>query len=779
MIIKRRIIGRGARLRRCYRIIGVCGLALTSALVGLPTLAPVAANADASHGATDWIFPSAYSDGSSYDHPENVLVRDDATAHADAGGLITVHDFAPIDLPLGATIDKVELRFHMAGEHAIARFEQYFPSYMPCNDHNTPGYVKDFIPTSTTTLDDYIVEYSSQDCGILPDNVRRGQYFVAINRYNAAFGNFTVDDISVRFTYTARSVAVSSQKTSIGTPVTTSYACPSDPRVSVVQANGQPADGVTFGAPNKGDNGHYTQDISFASSGDYAVHVQCEIYDMPSPTLSVVDPAESVSDWLFPTAVSGSSTYDDARHVLNRDGVLARSNSGNGYLALSAFMPIRLPAGATVRKVEIRSHLGGDRTVVGFAPDTASGASCTDHNTTNAKLAFLPHSETVVDDYIVNYTVLDCSLTGPSIQQGNYQVTVNGYYPNSIYNIDDVSVRFTYTNPVPAVAVTPGSALAGTTFTAAYQCRQTPYLSVRTQSGEPATNVVTRSPITADNFNYTQAVRLNDPGVYVVFVSCGSQQMSSANVTVFKPLSYVGLGDSYSSGEGDPPYDLSRPCHRSSLAWPTRVATFNASRIVTSKSIACSGATTRALFESYRGEDPQLSLVRSARPDIITITIGGNDVDFAGYIRWCYLPLPCNNRLDQAATAVNELIRLLPSTYTSIRNAAGANARIVIVGYPRLFPLAQAENRHCGWLSDGERTRFNSLAAQLDQGMAAAAGHAGMEYVSTLDALAGHELCTDRSWMTPVPSWPVESSAHPTTDGHQAIADLVNRRLAL
>ncbi|MEU4746836.1 hypothetical protein AB0G02_41155, partial [Actinosynnema sp. NPDC023658] len=110
---------------------------------------PPSAQAEIREGATDWIFPSRYVDGYTYTAPENVLRRDGATAYSQYGGLITLRDFAPVDLPVGTFIDKVELRFDMAGEHASAQFTQSFPSYVPCQDHTHPGYLKDFVPLAS------------------------------------------------------------------------------------------------------------------------------------------------------------------------------------------------------------------------------------------------------------------------------------------------------------------------------------------------------------------------------------------------------------------------------------------------------------------------------------------------------------------------------------------------------------------------------------------------------------------------------------------------------
>ncbi|MEU4745476.1 SGNH/GDSL hydrolase family protein, partial [Actinosynnema sp. NPDC023658] len=554
------------------------------------------------------------------------------------------------------------------------------------------------------------------------------------------------------------------------------YLCPSTPSTSAVQGNGQLADGVAFGVPVRSGDADFTQAVTFAHSGTYVVHVLCEGYDMPSETITVTDPAETTTDWIFPTTTADGGGYDDPARVLLRDGLVAHSEVGNGRITLRGFPGTDLPVGSSVRKVEIRSHLGGDRTTIGFDQHAPTYAQCTDHNDPTRLLHFDPYSETTVDDYLVGYTSLDCPLHAEAVSSGSYEVVLQGYFTNSIYNIDDVSVRFTYTAPVPTVAVSPGAGLAGSLFTATYQCRSTtPVLSVVTSDGRPATDAVIDSPTTTDHLNYTQGFRLNAQGTDVVHVTCGSAHLTSSAITVHKPLKYIALGDSYSSGEGNPPYDLSDACHRSSLGWPTRVAGANRDRITSSANVACSGATTKGLTQEEKKQNPQLDTIRTGQPDVVTVTIGGNDVDFAGYIRWCVL-FSCVHKLDAEAADISELVRFLPSVYTGIRNAAGSGARIIVVGYPRLFPQFQSAVR-CTWLSDAERAKLNALAVQLDQGLASAAAQAGLEYVSTLEALDGHEMCSDRTWMNPISLDP--GAAHPNSDGQQAVADAVIRKMAL
>src|SRR4051794_28162839 len=91
------------------------------------------------------------------------------------------------------------------------------------------------------------------------------------------------------------------------------------------------------------------------------------------------------------------------------------------------------------------------------------------------------------------------------------------------------------------------------------------------------------------------------------------------------PIVLAGLGDSYASGEGAMGGAWTDfVCHRSELAGPKLVA----DRLMTDlpnsifQFLACSGATTT-------GFQGQLRALREGVIDAITVSIGGNDVDFA------------------------------------------------------------------------------------------------------------------------------------------------------
>ncbi|CAO5190042.1 Lysophospholipase L1-like esterase [Frankia sp. AiPs1] len=241
------------------------------------------------------------------------------------------------------------------------------------------------------------------------------------------------------------------------------------------------------------------------------------------------------------------------------------------------------------------------------------------------------------------------------------------------------------------------------------------------------------------------------------------------------------LGDSYSSGEGTPPFDpADARCRHSSQAWPRLLTTIDSS-ISIDLFAACAGATTDALSSSFHGEEPQLVQLRQATPapDIVTITIGGNDAGFSQVIVSCYT-WKCfwtGNDKRERDYVNKELPDSLVASYTAMRTAA-PGARILVVGYPSIFPARQSKNT-CKWLSNTERNQLTILNRQLNQAIRRSAAKADVEYVSIDRALRGHEMCTKDSWVAPISLFSPgrNLSAHPDADGQAAIAKAVDHYL--
>ena len=240
--------------------------------------------------------------------------------------------------------------------------------------------------------------------------------------------------------------------------------------------------------------------------------------------------------------------------------------------------------------------------------------------------------------------------------------------------------------------------------------------------------------------------------------------------TTAQAVTYVALGDSYSSGLGTRSYlDDGTECRRSAQSYPALVA---AARGWSLDLRACSGATIPDVRAAQLG-------ALSTSTQKVTLSVGGNDAGFADVLTECALPAwasDCDAAIDQAqATISGTLPSALSSLYAQIGSRA-PSADVVVVGYPRVF-MGEDCNA-LTWFSPEEQTRLNATADRLNSLLATRASAAGFRFANPTSAFTGHAVCDDPEWLNGL-SNPVEESYHPNVAGHRdGYAPLVGARVA-
>jgi hypothetical protein len=193
--------------------------------------------------------------------------------------------------------------------------------------------------------------------------------------------------------------------------------------------------------------------------------------------------------------------------------------------------------------------------------------------------------------------------------------------------------------------------------------------------------------------------------------------------------SYIALGDSFSSGEGVPPFETGtdipgvNTCHRSTVAYPQLIAgsSPNIPSLGTDGFRACSGAVTTNVTDLAQwNESIQLDWWPDATTQVVTLTIGGNDIGFADFAKAC-VNTQSSCAINSAAynTALgkinNELPAKLEATYKRIL-AYAPNAQIYVIGYPQVAPVKVSTDPldpECIYLADGG-TRWSEAQAVRD-----------------------------------------------------------------
>ncbi|MBT8246805.1 MAG: hypothetical protein HKO82_08355 [Acidimicrobiia bacterium] len=264
---------------------------------------------------------------------------------------------------------------------------------------------------------------------------------------------------------------------------------------------------------------------------------------------------------------------------------------------------------------------------------------------------------------------------------------------------------------------------------------------------------------------------------------------------------YVALGDSYSSGKGVEPYEGTSgdpdPCYRSFGAYPRLLA----DQLATAQFEfwACSGAHVWHLSSrTVRQNDPPFddpadvppgspyqSYLDRLGPDVslVTITIGGHDAGFGDVMFDCIQPSWLGTCDDLNPYVQADLARLpsrLIPLYRAIRAKIHPEARVLVLGYPQLFP--DDPGGVCldgGFINASERRWLNDIATQLNAVIEEATSSvAGIEFVPVRDAFRGHEICgSGEAYLIGASLQHPSNSFHPNYKGQRALADTVQAHL--
>lgn len=332
---------------------------------------------------------------------------------------------------------------------------------------------------------------------------------------------------------------------------------------------------------------------------------------------------------------------------------------------------------------------------------------------------------------------------------------------------------------------------------------------------------------------------------------------ASITVTPSAPDTYVALGDSYSSGEGNKvgpkvsgwvdhsgktdDATATDGCDRSSVAYPLSVESWLKHQAelptpLTKSSlsfIACSGATTSDLWDSRatksglkgasgdHGEPLQLDDKQElANARLVTLTIGGNDVNFstvgltcalagisqsqllavAGYVAsllpgdetasdlisllssssatWCTGSSPVSSVANLEENILN-LKPILAATYKRVASLA-PHAQIYVVGYPDLVPPAPTQTEDssgCRGLPGDGLQYLAQAETTLDSVIKLGTISAGarVHYVDPNVGggninFASHTLCDPSPWFNGIRTTETAGSFHPNDSGQQQLA---------
>lgn len=242
-----------------------------------------------------------------------------------------------------------------------------------------------------------------------------------------------------------------------------------------------------------------------------------------------------------------------------------------------------------------------------------------------------------------------------------------------------------------------------------------------------------------------------------------------------RAIDYLAMGDSFASGEGAFNYregtdNSPNKCHQSLNSYPYILDGV----LGVSRSVACSGAKINNVTgETKNGEINQLADTKDSdipisriefakssffpgvraqkaftdqNPQVITLSIGGNDVGFKKIIQACVTPITssvnCYELYEDRLSLVNDINSKyfnLVKTYQNLKEN-DPTRRVYVIGYPYIISATGYCDANVR-MSERDREFAVQLTDYLDSVVERAAAEAGVFYVDTRQALDGHKLC--------------------------------------
>ncbi|WP_343975720.1 SGNH/GDSL hydrolase family protein [Pseudonocardia aurantiaca] len=252
--------------------------------------------------------------------------------------------------------------------------------------------------------------------------------------------------------------------------------------------------------------------------------------------------------------------------------------------------------------------------------------------------------------------------------------------------------------------------------------------------------------------------------------------------------SYVALGDSYAAGPLIPlQTGIPAGCLRSTRNYPSVVA--QSLGVPDFRDVSCSAATTEHLSGPQSvplGVSPPQFEALASDTELVTLTIGGNDIGFGEIINECATRSPlqptgaaCRDFYhpggrDELAERIAAAAPDIDAALATIRDRAPA-AHVLLVGYPAILPDTGPGCFPVVPFSPGDVAYLRGVEKQLNAMLADRAAAAGMDYVDTYTPTVGHDVCQlpGVKWIEGLvptaPAYPV----HPNALGMAAMAAAV------
>ena len=250
------------------------------------------------------------------------------------------------------------------------------------------------------------------------------------------------------------------------------------------------------------------------------------------------------------------------------------------------------------------------------------------------------------------------------------------------------------------------------------------------------------------------------------------------------PPKYVAMGGSFAAGPMIPDAVPDQSCGRSTKNYPHLVA---ADLGLNLTDVSCIGATTDSVATTPQAMNPLQIDAVTLDARVITITIGGNDINLSSSFVACgrdgkngtsCLEAPHGaGPPDVNSAAIDGLLvqveNKLVTMLGKIKQAAPA-ARVLLVSYPMILPDPALPCPPDVPMNAGDASFLGDVSSRLHAVLSSAATTAGVSFVDMYGASHGHDACApaEQRWVEGEAT-PGAAPYHPNAAGMRAQADLI------
>jgi lysophospholipase L1-like esterase len=275
--------------------------------------------------------------------------------------------------------------------------------------------------------------------------------------------------------------------------------------------------------------------------------------------------------------------------------------------------------------------------------------------------------------------------------------------------------------------------------------------------------------------------------VCTAFAALAGLAVGATQANAVQPFQhYVALGDSYASGPLIPDQSLNPiGCVRSDHNYASDLT--RSLGIPSLTDVSCGGATTDDMTAAQSvplgSNAPQFDAL-TQDTDLVTVTIGGNDLGFTSILETCAAESltnpfghPCRNHYtsggtDQLAAKIDATAPKVAAVLAGIRQRA-PQAKVVVVGYLRILPPSGG----C-WpvvpLAIGDVPYLDNVERELNAMLGNQAAAAGDTFVNP-GITTGHDVCQPEStkWVEGIVPTSLAFPVHPNAAGMTRVASLI------